>query len=127
MLRLPILVAAIAVTASSAKAESTLCNVVRKVDAERVYSESQLAQAAFKVRVFEVGDKVAVQRCSFSRSQNRETCDTYEVDHIETDSIVGITKYYYYRGQFDVQIYANGAMVENNGRGSIAFGTCSSE
>lgn len=71
--------------------------------------------------MFEVGDNVAVQRCSFSPSQNRETCDTYEVDHIEADSIVGITKYYYYRAQFVVQIFPNGAMVENNGRGSIAF------
>jgi hypothetical protein len=127
MLKTGTLVAAILATASLANAQSTLCIVDRKVDTERVYSDETLAQSACKVRVFQIGDQVAIQRCSFSPSQGRETCDTYEVDHIETDGFVGITKNHHYRGQFDVQIFPSGTMVENSGRGSIAFGKCSPE
>jgi len=35
-----------------------------------------------------------------------------------------IAKYYYFDGQFDVQIFPNLSFIENNGRGDIAFGKC---
>ncbi len=36
-----------------------------------------------------------------------------------------IKKFYVFRSQFDVQVYPDLSFIENNGRGGIAFGTCS--
>ena len=63
----------------------------------------------------------------FSLSAQRDTCDTYEVDRVETDRFTGIAKYYYFRGQFDLQVFPDGAFVENNGRGLVSFGHCRGE
>lgn len=101
------------------------CIVTRKIDsAGRVQSEEDLARWQPSVRVIE-GQTIILQRCSFSTAAGRVTCDSYSVDRIETDAIVGIRKLYYFRGQYDVQIFPDGRFVENNGRGSVAFGQCS--
>lgn len=52
------------------------------------------------------------------------TCDEYPVDHVADDPVPHIRKYYHYRSQFDVQVFGDGSFIENNGRGSIGFGTC---
>jgi hypothetical protein len=100
------------------------CSVTRKTDTDgRFYSSEELARWQFAVRVIE-GPTTVIQRCSFSSTAGRVTCDSYTADRIETDSSVGVRKFYYFRGQYDVQIFPNGTFVENNGRGSIAFGLC---
>lgn len=68
--------------------------------------------------------KPKVERCSFSPSQNRNTCDTYEVDRVEHDSNVNIKKLYVFRSQFDVQIFKDMSYIENNGRGGFQVGKC---
>jgi hypothetical protein len=59
----------------------------------------------------------AVQRCGFTPSVGRVTCDRYEVDRVEVDGNVDIKKFYLFRAQFDVQLFSNLSFVENNGRG----------
>ena len=78
-------------------------------------------------RLFMVNDSSAIQRCSYSPAAQRDTCDTYLVDHVETDPHTSIIKYYYFRGQFDLQVYPDGAFIENNGRGMISLGHCKPE
>ena len=80
----------------------------------------------------EVGNKAFVSRCSFSKTEEKVTCDRYEVDHIERFPVTNaetlekrfIVKYYYYRGQLDFQIFPDMSFVENNGRGGIQYGKC---
>ena len=80
----------------------------------------------------EVGNKAFISRCSFSSSEGEETCDRYEVDHIERSPITNaetlekifIVKYYYYSGQLDFQIFPDLKFIENNGRGVIQYGKC---
>lgn len=100
------------------------CSVTRKTHTDGgFYSSEELARWQFSVRVIE-GPTTIIQRCSFSPTAGRVTCDSYTVDRIETDAFVGVRKFYYFRGQYDVQIFLDGTFVENNGRGSIAFGRC---
>jgi hypothetical protein len=66
----------------------------------------------------------AVQRCGFTPSAGRVTCDRYEVDRVEVDRNVNIKKFYLFRAQFDVQLFSNLSFVENNGRGGLAYGAC---
>lgn len=100
------------------------CSVTRKTDSEgRAYSSEQLERWQFAVRIVE-GATTIIQRCSFSTVAGRVTCDSYTADRIETDAFVGVRKFYYFQGQYDLQIFPNGTFVENNGRGSIAFGDC---
>ena len=35
---------------------------------------------------------------------------------------MNVSKYYYFLGQFDVQVFLDGSFIENNGRGALAFG-----
>lgn len=101
-----------------------VCKVDRKIDSERVYSEKHLKKFQFSVRIAEDASGARLSRCSFSPSANRVTCDDYEADRVERDAHVGIKKFYVFRSQFDVQVFSDLSFVENNGRGSIAFGTC---
>jgi hypothetical protein len=74
-----------------------------------------------------------ISRCSYSQIEGKITCDTYPIDHYETTAVANasmfIDKFYYYRGQVDVQIYLNtgekvSEYIENNGRGTIYWGKC---
>lgn len=100
------------------------CTVARKVDDEQVYTEQQRRQGQFSVVVRDLERTAVVSRCSFAQSQGRVTCDDYQVDRIESDPQVGVRKYYVFRSQFDVQIFADLSFVENSGRGGIAYGAC---
>ncbi len=99
------------------------CKVTRKVGSENIVSESELNKWKFSIKIHD-SKKPELERCSFTPSQNRVTCDRYTVDRVETDKFVGIKKFYYFTGQFDVQLYPDMKFVENNGRGGISYGVC---
>lgn len=104
------------------------CKVTKKFDTENVYSKEAIERGKFSVMVRDT-QSPTLSRCSFIQSQGAVTCDEYQVDKIAQAAKVGIKKFYYFDGQFDVQIFpavGSGPMtfVENNGRGGIAFGTC---
>jgi hypothetical protein len=105
--------------------ESLHCEVSRKLIPERDYTAEELATLQSSVRLSRSGSEVVLQRCSFVPSANAVTCDSYTVDRVEHDPNIGVRKYYVFRGQFDVQVFADGFLVENNGRGGIAYGHCS--
>ena len=100
------------------------CDITKKLDAENQYTAAHLEKWQFSVRVKDYGDKAILSRRSFSSSAGRVTCDDYEANLVNSDPTAGHKKYYYFRGHFDVQIFANLDFVENNGRGSIGFGKC---
>ncbi len=117
-------VAAIIVAACPAEAEVYECAVEAKLDSDTTYNSDQLDQWKFSVTVKDFGGAAELSRCSFSSIAGKITCDTYQVDRIERDDFVGHAKYYHFHGQFDVQIFADLTFLENNGRGSVAFGSC---
>lgn len=99
------------------------CKVNRKFDFNSEITPSIIQKYQYSVRIKDTS-KPELERCSFTPSQNRVTCDRYTVDRVETDKFVGIKKFYYFTGQFDVQLYPDMRFVENNGRGGISYGTC---
>ncbi len=100
------------------------CIVEKKFDAEREYTPAQIEKGKYSVQIEENGDTTFVSRCSFSPSAQKVTCDRYQMDKVVQDYNVKIKKYYLFGSQFDVQLFASLLFVENNGRGSIAFGKC---
>ena len=99
------------------------CKVTRKIGPENIVSESELKKWKFSIKIHDI-PKPELERCSFDTSKDRVTCDKYTVDRVETDKFVGIKKFYYFTGQFDVQLYPDMRFVENNGRGGISYGIC---
>lgn len=99
------------------------CKVTRKFDSQNEYTPSILEKYQYSVKIKDTS-KPELERCSFVPSQNKVTCDRYSVDKVETDKFVGIKKFYYFIGQFDVQLYPDMRFVENNGRGGISYGSC---
>jgi hypothetical protein len=99
------------------------CKVTRKFDFQSEVTPSIIQKYQYSVRIKDTS-KPELERCSFTPSQNRVTCDRYTVDRVETDKFVGIKKFYYFTGQFDVQLYPDMRFVENNGRGGISYGIC---
>ena len=103
------------------------CSVLKKWDTENTYSQEMIDKWKYTVLISELSDATYLSRCS-NDSSGKFTCDEYKVDRIETSSILGseIRKYYVFASQFDVQLFRNSmTFIENNGRGSIAMGTCS--
>jgi hypothetical protein len=100
------------------------CQVTAKFDPNRTYSAEELSRSQFSVRVSRTLDLSIVERCSFSKAVGRVTCDPYKVDQIQEQASPPMVKFYVLRSMFDLQIFGDGTFVENNGRGSIAFGTC---
>lgn len=123
------IVVSLAITQSLGLAygQSLQCVTERKFGSAGEIPKEQMDLYKPYSRLFAVDDSVVVQRCSFSPSAQRNTCDTYQVDKVETDQHAGISKYYYFRGQFDLQIFPDGSFVENNGRGMVSFGHCVDE
>lgn len=107
-------------------ANSYNCKVTRKVGPESTASENELKKWQFSVKIHD-STKPELERCSLVTSHNRITCDKYIVDKVEFDKFVGIKKFYYFKGQFDVQLYPDMSFIENNGRGSISFGKCNKQ
>ncbi len=104
--------------------EHLVCTVTSKASMAKKYSEDELARFNFTVRLVATSQPVRVERCSFTPSAGRVTCDGYTVDRIERDAAVGHRKYYVFRQQYDLQVFADMTFVENNGRGDVALGTC---
>ena len=99
------------------------CVVTRKLDSENIYPQSQLDQYKHSVRIKD--EKTPeLERCSFTPSEKKITCERYKVDRVEVDKNVGIKKFYNFISQFDVQLYTDMRFVENNGRGGISYGKC---
>ena len=110
---------------SLAEAKLYQCPVSEKYDAGgNVYTQEMIDKYKYSVNVLDMGDTAILERCSYSSSEGEVTCDSYEADYIQRDAYVDIVKYYYFSGQFDVQIINDSLFVENNGRGGIAFGNC---
>jgi hypothetical protein len=99
------------------------CNVIRKVGENNIASQNELEKNKYSVKIHDT-NAPELERCSFVASQKKVTCDKYLVDKVETDKYIGIKKFYYFKGQFDVQLYPDMRFVENNGRGSISYGKC---
>jgi len=99
------------------------CKVSRKVGPENIVSESELKKWMFSIKIYDT-TKPELERCSFSLSQNKVTCDKYQVDRVEVDKWVGIKKFYFFKGQFDVQLFSDLSFIENNGRGGVSYGKC---
>ena len=108
---------------STAYGEELWCKVTRKLDSEREYSREQLDKYQPGVFVRTGASGATLSRCSYE-SSGKWSCDKYTVDKIEIDNYTGHRKFYYYRGQFDLQVFSNNRFIENNGRGTISFGQC---
>ena len=108
----------------SANANSYLCKVKKVATAIEVPSKPYLAKHQPHVIVYDYGKSAILQRCDIPDWKTEHECDKYQADKIERNNSFGGKKYYYYRGQYDVQIFPNMTFVENNGRGMIAFGSC---
>ena len=100
------------------------CEVKKKFDTENVYSQVHIQKYRYSVLVEERGASANLSRCSFAPSVQKITCDRYEANKVVFDEHVKLKKYYQFRSQFNVQIFADLSFIENNGRGGIAFGTC---
>jgi hypothetical protein len=115
----------VAALLSAAPVEENLeCTVTSKFSMGRRYSDDELARFKFTVRLVGAAQPVRVERCSFAQSAGRVTCDGYTVDRIERDAAVGHRKYYVFRSQYDLQVFADMKFIENNGRGDVAVGAC---
>jgi hypothetical protein len=108
----------------AASASDRECLVDRKFNVNGEVSQSELAHWQFTVRIVELNDTVILQRCSFSSAADQVTCDSYPAEHVSVSPGFAVTKYYSLFHQFDVQVWPDGQFIENNGRGSIAFGHC---
>ncbi len=100
------------------------CPATKKVSFEQEYSRVELDKWKFATKVEETEGAAYLSRCSYALSEDKVTCDRYTVDRIEYDENVKIKKYYYFRSQFNFQIFADLSSLEDNGRGSIQFGKC---
>ena len=99
------------------------CVVSRKTDFDNEIPLSIIQKYKYSVKIKDT-TKPELERCSFTPSEKKITCDRYSVDRVEVDKYVGIKKFYYFTGQFDVQLYPDMKFVENNGRGGISYGKC---
>lgn len=99
------------------------CDVVKKYSSLGEESSENLNKYKYQSRIKENGKKATFSRCSIETNKGL-TCDDYIVDKIEKDDHVGNKKYYYFRGQADLQIFKDLTGVENNGRGQISYLKC---
>lgn len=84
----------------------------------------EVARGQFSLRINEKPSFTLISRCSSSSLFKKITCDEYKVDKIVYDENSKIKKFYFFRGQFDVQLFSDMQFIENNGRGGIFHGTC---
>lgn len=126
MRRIFLKVAATLLLATPATAEQMLCRVYQKIDVLAGYAYTPEQVEAWQPSVRLNTNSQTISRCSFSSSAGTVTCDDYRIDRIEAASgFVDIVKFYYFAGQFDLQIFDGLKFIENNGRGAIAIGNCS--
>ena len=103
------------------------CKVEKKYSADLsvIQTKQEVEKSNFNIKIQEAQD-TTVKRCSFAPSQNAVTCDTYSADRVEftNTQFVKIKKFYVTNSQYDIQIFEDLSFIENNGRGSIAYGKC---
>lgn len=96
-------------------------------DGLKVASKEYTNRLQLMVRITDE-DKIKLERCSFVKSVNKQTCDTHYIDKEIEDKNVGMRKLYITSSQYDIQLIklGNGMIgyIENNGRGGIATGFC---
>jgi len=125
MYRLLLSCAISCIVCSSALADTFDCRVEQKYNSIGAYPVGNLVEFQPRVLLDVTKDGTYLSRCSISLvAGGVETCETYTVDRIVVDKRVGISKYYYFEGQFDMQVWPSGQFIENNGRGSVSFGSC---
>ncbi len=66
------------------------CDATRKIDPEGAWTVQRLREGDWHVLIEESASGSYISRCSFSPSQQRLTCDRYEVDRVERDPNVKI-------------------------------------
>lgn len=122
----PVALLALCFVANAARATELVCPVTKQGGESGFASDEHLAKWKPSVRILETGKTAKLARCGYSAVDDKETCDWYEVDRVEIDRQVGHRKYYVFRAQFDVQVFAGKerSFIENNGRGGIAWGAC---
>jgi hypothetical protein len=111
----------------TAQAEAVIydCRVDRKFDRERIYSAQDLEKYRPRVLIDLSDDAAHLSRCSISIiNGGAETCDKYKADYATFDANVDVSKFYVFESQFNVQLFSDSYFIEDNGRGTISFGTC---
>lgn len=99
------------------------CETVKKYSSLGEEADENLKKYKYQSRIKEDGKKVTFSRCSVETGKGL-TCDDYVVDKVEKDVNVGHKKYYYFRGQVDLQIFQDLSAIENNGRGQVSYQKC---
>jgi len=123
--------------AGNAQAVEYHCVATRAIDWSGEWSKEKIKKwtPSIIVKHYPRASKLpsTISRCSYSQIEGKITCNTYPIDHYETSSVANelmfIDKFYYYRGQMDVQIFLNDGgeasdYIENNGRGTVYRGKC---
>lgn len=100
------------------------CTVSKKLTAEQEVTADELAKWKPYNLIEETAEGSFVSRCAWSQIQQKVTCDRYKADRVEMDPVVKIKKFYFFRSQFNLQVFTNLNFVEDNGRGIISFGKC---
>lgn len=121
------IVALAVIVAEISTAGTFECKVENKYSADLsvIQTKQEVEKSNFNIKVQE-GQDTTVKRCSFAPSQNAVTCDTYTADRVEFTNtpFVKIKKFYVTNSQYDIQIFEDLSFIENNGRGSFAYGKC---
>ena len=100
------------------------CNVLNKYSSKGKYSKANLQKYNPSIKIEFSGDKYYVSRCSYETIANKITCDKHKMDKAVIDNFTSYIKLYHFSSQFDVQLFTHKSFVENNGRGSVSYGTC---
>lgn len=132
-----LIILAILAMTSAANAETYYCPATAKYDAAPAPSESNvqrfeysaeyLAKWKFAVRFDWNKNGISyLSRCSYTASVDAVTCDRYEVDQVDVSRPVSpIVKAYVFRSQYNFQLFVESmTYIEDNGRGSIQYGSC---
>lgn len=109
----------VALWSSHAQSFELWCKVERKLNGEMEYKKGYIEEQKFGLFIRHRDTGATLSRCS-----GNSACDEYQVDHVEFTENLGIIKYYYLKGHFDVQLFSDLRFIENNGRGDIAWGQC---
>lgn len=110
-----------------AEASIYTCRIEKKIDRDYEYSSDQIKNGDFSINVEERENETFAYRCSYVLSKGEATCDKYLIDRTEITKTLDnriFKKFYYFRGQFDIQIFPDLTFLENNGRGGVAYGIC---
>ena len=75
-----ILICFLSLVANQVFAVEYYCEATKKIDLENEYSAEMIKKYKYANKLEEVGNKAFVSRCSFSKTEEKVTCDRCEVD-----------------------------------------------